>query len=215
MPGSDVDPQLLGIKMMRVHCGSIGMARVSDTKHGVPCVKESRQLFHAGLGLGGEGTPLHMAKMMERQGGDPRLWAEWWLREKGIERGSRKSHELSVLTNALHQGGVYDQLNVGGLGCLEVICRRIAVLVEAHRQPSRPNWTAARCLEGAAMSEEVILPGLHSCAMRRAKEEVDIQNAQQRSYTRSSANDDDSDVRDGKGANKKGRRGRVLSAPDG
>ena len=65
------------------------------------------------------------------------------------------------------------------------------------------------------MSEEVILPGLRSCAMRRAKEEVDIQNTQQRWYTRSSANDDDKDVRDGKGANKKGRRGRVLSAPDG
>ena len=56
------------------------------------------------------------------------------------------------------------------------------------------------------MSEEVILPGLRSFAMRRAKEEVDIHNAQQRSYTRSSANDDDKDVRDGKGANKKRRR---------
>ena len=45
--------------------------------------QESRQLDHAGLGLGGEGTALHVAKMMERQGGHPRLWAERWLREKG------------------------------------------------------------------------------------------------------------------------------------
>ena len=59
-----------------------------------------------------------------------------------------------------------------------VIYRRIAVLVEAHSPPSRPNWTAARYLEAAPMSEEVILPGLRSFAMRRAKEEVDIQNAQ-------------------------------------
>ena len=64
------------------------------------------------------------------------------------------------------------------------------------------------------MSEEVILPGLRSYAMRRAKEEVDIQNAQQRSYTRSSAYEDVRNFRDGKGANKIGRRGRVLSAPD-
>ena len=42
-----------------------------------------------------------MAKMMERQGGDPRLWAGRWLREKGIERDSRTGHELSVLTNAV------------------------------------------------------------------------------------------------------------------
>ena len=174
--------------------------------------RDSRQLDHAGLGLGGEGTALHMAKMMERQGGDPRLSAERWLREKGIERDSRTRHELSVLTNALHQGGTCDQLNVGGLGCLEVICRRIVVLVEAHRQPSRPNWTAARYLEGASMSEEVILPGLRSYAMRRAKEEVEIQNAQQRSYTRSSANGDDNDVGDGKGANKKASRACPLGA---
>ena len=49
-----------------------------------------RQLDHAGLGLGREGTALHMSKMMEWQGGDPRLWAELWLREKGIERDSRR-----------------------------------------------------------------------------------------------------------------------------
>ena len=82
--------------------------------------QESGQLDHAGLGLGGEGTALHMAKMMERQGGDARLWEERWLREKGIERDSRTVHELSVLTNVLYQGGVYDQMNFGGLGCLEV-----------------------------------------------------------------------------------------------
>ena len=64
------------------------------------------------------------------------------------------------------------------------------------------------------MCEEVILLGLNTYAMRRAKEEVDIQNAQHRSYTRSSANEDDNDVRDGKDGNKKRRRGSVLSAPD-
>ena len=153
---------------------------------------------------------------MERQGSDPRLWTERWLQEKGIERDSRTGHELSVLTNALYQSGVYDQLSMGGLGALEVIGRRIAALVEAQSQPSRPNWAVARYLVGSSTSDEVILPGLRSYAMRRAKEEVDIQNAQQRSYTRSSgANEEEKETREGKGANKKGRRGRVLSAPDG
>ena len=178
--------------------------------------QESRQLDHTDLGLGGEGTALHMDKMMERQGSDPRLWTERWLQEKGIERDSRTGHELSVLTNALYQSGVYDQLSMGGLGALEVIGRRIAALVEAQSQPSRPNWAVARYLVGSSTSDEVILPGLRSYAMRRAKEEVDIQNAQQRSYTRSSgANEEEKETREGKGANKKGRRGRVLSAPDG
>ena len=102
---------------------------------------------------------------------------------------------------------IKDQLNVGGLGCLEVICRRIAVLVEAHIQPSRPNWTAARYLEAAPISEEVILPGLRSYAMRRAKEEVDIQNAQQRSHTALPRMMTTTMLGMAKGANKKGRRG--------
>ena len=63
------------------------------------------------------------------------------------------------------------------------------------------------------MSEEVFF----SCLVcgptprKRAKQDVDIQNAQQRSYTRSSgANEDDKEVRDGKVANKKGRQGSLL-----
>ena len=79
-----------------------------------------------------------------------------------------------MLTNAFYQGGIYDRLNVGGLGSLEVICRRIAVLVEAHSQPSRPNWAAARYMEGAPLSEEVILLGLR-CGV--PKKDVDIKNA--------------------------------------
>ena len=109
--------------------------------------------------------------------------------------------------------GVHDQMNLGGLGCLEWIRRRIAVSVEAHSQPSRSNWTAARHLEGAPMSEEVILFGLNPHAMRRVKEGSDIQNAQRRCAR--SANEDDNGVRDGKDANKKRHRGSVLSAPDG
>ena len=62
------------------------------------------------------------------------------------------------------------------------------------------------------MCEEVVLFGLNPYAMRRAKEGVDIQNAQHRSCARSSANEDDNDVRDGKGANKKRRRGSVSVA---
>ena len=36
----------------------------------------SRQTDHAGLGFADDVTVLHMTKMMERQGGDPRLWVE-------------------------------------------------------------------------------------------------------------------------------------------
>ena len=171
------------------------------------------QLDHAGLALGGEGTALHMAKMTERQGGDPCLWAERWLRETGIERDSRTGHELSVLTNAFYQGGIYDQLDAGGLGSLDVSCRCIAVLVEAHSEPSRPNGAAARYLDGAPMSEEVILPGLRSYVLRKLWTSTTLS----RGPTLAPLLQTTRTIRraEGKGANKKGRRGRVLSAPDG
>ena len=130
-----------------------------------------------------------MAKMMERQGGDSGPNAGSGRRALSGTPGRVTSSRCSP--TLFYQSGVYDRLNVGGLGVLEVICRRIAVLVEAHSQPSRPNWAAARYLEGPPTSDEFILPGLRSYAMRRAKEEIDIQNAQQRSYTRSSGENED------------------------
>ena len=54
-------------------------------------------------------------------------------------QASRTGHELSVLARAFYQGGIYGQLNVGGLGTLEVVCRLIAVLVEATVNPVDPT----------------------------------------------------------------------------
>ena len=68
---------------------------------------------------------------------------------------------LKATTWRAEDDEVHDQMKLGGMGCLEWIRRRIAVLVEAHSQPSRSNWTAARYLEGAPMCEEVILFGLN------------------------------------------------------
>ena len=52
---------------------------------------------------------------MERQGGDPRLWLDKWLREKHLADSDRVAHELRRLADVLHMARVVDQLNVGGL----------------------------------------------------------------------------------------------------
>ena len=114
--------------------------------------QESRQLDHAGLGLGGEGA----------------------------ERDSRTGHELSVLTNAFYQGGTYDQLDVGGLGPLDVICRRIAVLGSgslpgrsAHERRGHPARVAilrhAACQRGCGHPERSaeVLHSLFCCKRGR------------------------------------------------
>ena len=100
---------------------------------------ESRQIEHRQLELGGAGTALHMVNAMERKGGDSRSWMDRWLREKGIEKDSRAGHELTTLTGALYHAGSCDQVNLGGLGSIEVLCRHVAVIVEAHVNPNSPN----------------------------------------------------------------------------
>ena len=107
----------------------------------------------------------------------PRLGARWYAAETGADVTlgdevelrlggvavddcaaflKRGCDWLKAMAWRAEYDGVYGQMNLGGLGCLDVICRRIAVLVEAHIQPSRPKWTAARYLEGAPMSGGVI-----------------------------------------------------------
>ena len=124
--------------------------------------------------LQGASTSLHMCKAMQRQGGDPRSWLEAWLREKRLDNTDRTSHELRVLTDVLYMAGVVDQLNMGGLCALEVVCRRIAAIVEAHAVPGRPSWEHARYYAGAASSEEVVAPALRAQVLRQVKEAADI-----------------------------------------
>lgn len=50
-------------------------------------------------------TALHLVKFTERQGGDPRLWLQSWMRSKRIEPGDRTAHELKVLTDCLYFAG--------------------------------------------------------------------------------------------------------------
>jgi len=129
-------------------------------------------------------TALHMCKAMERQGGDPRQWLERWLREKRLDGGDRVAHELRTLTDVLFLTGVVDQLNVGGLHGIEVLCRRIAAIVEAYATTGRPTWEHAKYYAGTAAAEEVVAPALRSQVLRRAKEEAELTTARSRGVPR-------------------------------
>ena len=130
--------------------------------------------------IDGAATSLHMCKAMERQGGDPRAWLERWLREKRVENSDRVGHELRCLTDSLYLAGTVDQLNLGGLHCMETICRRIAAIVEAYATPGKPSWEHARFYSGVASSEEVVAPALRSQVVRRLKDEADLYSARSR-----------------------------------
>ena len=60
-------------------------------------------------------------------------------------------------------------MNIGCLVSLEIIARRIQLIVEALQNPQRPNWEAAKLFAGLPGVEDAVAPALRSYVARRAK----------------------------------------------
>ena len=138
------------------------------------CLFESRLIDWSRPRLSGKPTALHMCKMFERYGGSPRGWLERWLREKGISSTDRVSCELRSLVEAVEEAGTFDQLNLGALACLEVLCRRVALLVDAHRNPSRPSYANAKFYTGPDTADELVSPEFRAHVVKLAKDDHDV-----------------------------------------
>ena len=124
-----------------------------------------------------EGPPsaLVICKNMERADGDPRAWLRSFLRNKGIGENDRVAHELRVLCEILYWAAVYDQLNLGGLMCLEVAARRTAGLVAVYSDPAKPVWGRARLYAGRPADDDIAGQALQQFATRKIKEQEDAQ----------------------------------------
>ena len=101
--------------------------------------------------------------------------------------------------------GVVDQLNVGALHSTEVLCRRIAAIVEAYVVTGRPSWEHARFYAGTASAEEVVAPALRNQVLRRVKEENELTTARSRGLLRGAPSDRAEDDAAGGGGGKSGR----------
>lgn len=73
------------------------------------------------LPLEGPVTTLHLARHYERHDGDPRQWLQMWARDKHLDSNLRVVHEFHVLMKVILFPGVYDQLHLGAIVCLEVV----------------------------------------------------------------------------------------------
>ena len=139
-----------------------------------------------------EGTisVVHVCKMMDRSGGDPRRWLSEWSRDYKVERSDRTYHELHTLCECLHLAGTYDMINVGALRSIEKVARRVEALVEAYGTPgSAPSWTLAKQLDPSTRSSDIVAPGLRAGAVRRVRDQNEVTNVRVRGLTRSSGDD--------------------------
>ncbi|CAK0860615.1 unnamed protein product [Prorocentrum cordatum] len=71
-------------------------------------------------------------------------------------------------------GGVYDQLNMGGLMMVEVLTRRVAAVVDAYSDPTKPSWTNARFFEGVSSVEDVSGPELRGYRQSTEQKELEV-----------------------------------------
>lgn len=130
--------------------------------------------------LEGPCTALHLIKHCERQGGDPRLWLQLWLRSKHIESSDRTWHETKVLVDVLYYAGTFDQVNIPGLMSLEVVCRRLQAIVDAYTHPNKPSWENAKIFTGQGTPEDIVSPTFRTYAVKRNKEELELLQARQK-----------------------------------
>ena len=134
---------------------------------------QSRVHTYPDFPLEGPVSCLDLCKHMHRFGGDPANWMLQFTREKHIAPSDRTWHELRALTSALNTAGCYDQLNVGAIGALEVICRRIQAIADAHQIPGKVDWSNGRFFAGVGDVGDAVTSNLRQWAKRRAKDDRD------------------------------------------
>jgi hypothetical protein len=125
--------------------------------------------------LEGPPTQLTVAKLMERTGGDPKLWMAKWQQQLKLDENDRVMHEVRSLVGILHYMGCYDQLNIGALQSAECACRRLQGIVDAYRVPGKVSWDNANIFAGATSAVDLVAPSLKSWGARKAKDLADVE----------------------------------------
>ena len=158
---------------------------------------------------------LGLMKSFLRHGGDPLRWKDEWLRELGMSRHERTAIEVSMIARSLMYMVTYDQLNMPNLASAEVLCQRLAQLIEAYAGGDRnaPNYRAVKHFTLESSAAQTVPPALRSYAHRKSKEEHEMEILRSRASghavtSATAGGDDDGD--DGQAP--LGRRARAAAA---
>jgi hypothetical protein len=120
---------------------------------------------------------LGLMKSFLRHGGDPVRWKDEWLRELGMGRHERTAIEVAMIVRTLQYLGTYDQLNLPCLAGAEVLCQRLAQLIEAYAGGDRssPNYRAVKHFTMESSAAQMVPSALRNYAHRKSKEEHDME----------------------------------------
>ncbi len=100
---------------------------------------------------------------------------------------------MTVLVRAMHFSGVYDNLNGPSLASIEELCLRLSQLIEAYSagEAGRPSWHSVKHFTSSASSNNIVPTTLRTYALRKTKEEVELENLRLRASGRAVADLDD------------------------
>ena len=159
---------------------------------------------------------LGLMKSFLRHGGDPVRWKDEWLRELGMNRHERTAIEVSMIVRALQYLGTYDQLNLPCLAGAEVLCQRLAQLIEAYAGGDRsaPNYRAVKHFTMESSAAQIVPSALRNYAHRKSKEEHDMEALRSRAggFAAASAHGGHDDEGDGDSGPPLGRRAKAAVA---
>jgi hypothetical protein len=96
--------------------------------------QESFQEKHVGCSKPGSMDCLHLCKTIGKNGNTQIIWLDKFCGARGITEYDRNYKELIVLATVLQEAGEFDQVNLGGLVCLETVARRFQTMTEALKR---------------------------------------------------------------------------------
>ena len=97
-----------------------------------------------------------------------------------ISRKDRVYHEMRVLVNVFGYGGTYDQINLGALVSMEVVCRRLQSLAEAYdRGVDQRSWDVAQYIGVNDVGDLLTQEQRHE-ANRKARDKLELDKFRQR-----------------------------------
>ncbi len=117
---------------------------------------------------------MWVCKHIKANGGPPTAFYTRILRDLKMAENDRSAHELEVVLNALEVAGTVDQVNLGNLACIELLCRRIQLILGANSGGGAPVWEGAEHFMGLGRRARGIAPGLQSHVAARLKDEAEV-----------------------------------------
>ncbi|CAK0855470.1 unnamed protein product, partial [Prorocentrum cordatum] len=175
-------------------------------------VQESREEPITAVEVQGPPGTLHLARFIERYGGDPRRWWQGFARDHSISKTDRVYHEMTNLTESPKLFGEYDQLNLGASAGIEKLTRRICGVIDAYATGGGvPSWKMAGVYEGEANSIDAIAPALRKWGLTKVKDQNELEQARSR-HPRPADGADPSAAPSGAAGRGDGGRGRGAGA---